>query len=176
MSEEAVIRAERDGDHEAIRRVVGAAFDSQVEADLVEAIRSSPEYVAEMALVAEVDGEIVGHVMISGATLRTDGGDRPIVMLSPLAVHPDHQRRGVGGTLVRAATALAARAGEPLVTVEGDPRYYSQFGFEFSRPLGIEFTLPDWAPVKAGQILRLAGYDTTLRGAVIYPPAFDDLE
>ncbi len=176
MAEQLVIRAEQPEDHGAIRRVVSAAFGSPVEADLVEAIRSSPEYLADMALVAIARDAIVGHVMVSGATLRTDTGDRPIVMLAPLAVDPDHQRRGVGGALVRAATALADEAGEPLLTVEGDPRYYSRFGFEFSRPLGIEFTLPDWAPAEAGQILRLANYDPALRGAVIYPPAFDDVD
>ena len=171
-----MIRAETEADHDAIRGVVGAAFGSEVEVGLVEAIRASPEYVAEMALVAEVDGEIVGHVMISGATLRTADGDRPIAMLSPLAVDPDHQGRGIGGALVRASTALAQHGAEPLVIVEGDPRYYSRFGFEYARPLGVEFTLPDWAPDEAGQILRLTDYDPALRGAVIYPPAFDDIE
>ncbi|MBX3313652.1 MAG: N-acetyltransferase, partial [Actinobacteria bacterium] len=104
---EITIRAERPADRAAIRRVVAAAFGSDLEADLVDRIRASPEYVAEMALVAvDADDRIVGHVMISGASLRRDDTARSIVMLSPLAVDPDHHRQGIGGTLVRAAVAV----------------------------------------------------------------------
>ena len=64
------VRPEQPDDHDSSRRVVSAAFASEGEADLVEAIRASPEYVAEMALVATITGDVVGHVMISGAVLR----------------------------------------------------------------------------------------------------------
>ena len=169
------VRPEQPADREAIRRVVSAAFTSDGEADLVEAIRASPEYVAETALVAQVAGDVVGHVMISGAVLRSERADRRIVMLSPLAVDPDHQGRGIGGALVRTATAIADRQGEPLVVLEGAPAYYGRFGFEHSSPIGIELPLPDWAPPEAAQVLRLTNYDAALTGTVVYPPAFDGL-
>ena len=160
--------------------MVAAAFDSDVEADLVERIRASPEFVPEMALVAESVGEvaveILGHVMISGAVISHGSGERRIVMLSPLAVAPAHQRRGIGGALVRAVTALADQFGEPLVVLEGSPQYYQRFGFEPAQPHGITLHLPDWAPPEAAQVMLLACYDAsdpTLRGAVVYPPAFD---
>ena len=170
------IRPEARADHDAIRRVVTDAFGSEAEADLVEAIRNSPEYIADMALVAEVAGTIVGHVMISSATIRTAQGDRRIVMLSPLAVAPENQRAGIGGELVRTVTAIAAAAGEPFVVLEGKPAYYSRFGFEFAGALGVDVPLPGWAPPEAGQMLRFANDDAALRGTVIYPPAFDSIE
>ena len=174
-----IIRPEQPADHPAIRRVVAAAFGSDVEADLVDRIRASPEYVAEMALVAEVDGEVAGHVMISGATLNHSLGPRPIVMLSPLAVEPAAQGRGIGGALVRAALTIADRRGEPIVVLEGSPHYYSRFGFEHSLHHGIELPLPHWAVSEAGQVMRLSSFDpddATLRGTVVYPAAFDGLE
>ncbi len=172
------IRCETPDDRGAIRRVVAAAFGSEVEADLVDRIRASPEYVAELALVAELDGEVVGHVMISGAILHSDAADRAIVMLSPLAVDPAHQRQGVGGELVRAVVALADERGEPLVVLEGSAKYYSRFGFVHSTPHGIEIHLPHWAAPESAQVILLRAYDASdpsLRGTVVYPPAFDGL-
>jgi len=174
-----VIRPESADDHAAIRRVVAAAFGSHVEADLVEHIRASPEYVPQLALVAEIDGEIVGHVMISGALIRNGVGSRAVAMLSPLAVAPTHQRHGIGGQLVRAAVALADGRGEPLVVLQGSAKYYSRFGFEHSTPHGIEMHLPDWAASESAQAMLLSAYDASdpsLKGMVVLPAAFDGLD
>lgn len=170
------IRPERPGDFDAIATVVEAAFGSAAQARLVEAIRASAHYVAELALVAERDGEVVGHVMISAATLRDDstGAERPIAMLSPLAVLPSLHGEGLGTELVRAVTRRAEERGEPLVVLEGSPAFYARSGFEPAAPRGIRVPVPDWAPPEAGQLIRLAGYDPSMRGRVVYPPAFDD--
>ena len=173
------IRAERPADHDEIREVVAAAFGSEAEAHLAELIRASPEYVADMALVAEADGEIVGHVMVSRTTLRHDDGERTIAILSPLAVRPDRRRSGVGAALVDAVVAVADQRGEPLVVLEGSPDYYGRLAFEPAARYGIEMPLPDWAPPEAAQVRRLSGYDPadmTLRGSVVYPAAFDGVE
>lgn len=169
------IRPERETDFTAIRGLVAAAFESDEEADLVEAIRASPQYIPELALVAEVDGEVVGHVMISGAILRGDKGDQPVVMLAPLAVAPSRQRRGIGGALVREVCAGAEQRGEAQVFLEGGPAYYSRLGFEAASNYGIEMPLPDWAPPEAAQILRFRSFDPALRGRVVYPAHFDSV-
>lgn len=174
-----LVRAETVADRPAIAEVVAAAFGGDAEAELVDRIRSSARYVPELALVAEADGRVVGHVMISGATLVNDDGERSIAMLSPLAVAPDAQRRGVGGALVRAVTSRAAVMGEPIVILEGAPGYYGRFGFVHSVTRGIHIDLPDWAPAEAAQVLLLPGYDPddpTLRGHVVYPPSFEGVE
>lgn len=151
--------------------MVEAAFASSTEVTLVHDIRASGLLLWE--LVAERDGEVVGHVMISRATLD-GGGD--IAMLSPLAVRPDVQRDGIGSALVRDVCALADAAGEPLVVLQGSPAYYPRFGFVDSRTVGITMDLPDWAPREAGQVLRLSAYDPALRGHVVDPPAFSGLD
>ncbi len=179
MAADPVIRPERPADHRAIAGVVTAAFGSAAEAGLVERIRSSSEYIGEMALVAEVGGVLVGHVMISGAAVRNDDGTHRIVMLSPLAVLPEFQGRGIGGALVRAVTRIADRLGEPFVVLEGSPTYYSRFGFEAAGAHGLTLPLPDWAPPEAAQLLRLSAFrsdDPRLGGDVAYPAAFDGLE
>lgn len=154
------------------------AFGSPAEADLVEAIRASPGYRPGLSLVAvdEATDEVVGHVMISEASLRIlPEGDRRIVMLAPLAVAPSCQRQGIGGSLVRAVCAQAAHAGEPFVVLEGDPAYYSRFGFEPAARFAITMPLPDWAPAEAAQILVLDPATTPPSGNVVYPEPFDAL-
>ena len=169
------IRAEAPAERDAIAEVVASAFGSPAEARLVERIRASSNFVPELSLVAELEGRVVGHVMISYVALHDGDARRWIASLSPLAVAPDSQGRGIGGALVREATGRADARGEPLVVLEGSPRYYGRFGFEHSVRHGIEITLPLWAPPEAAQVLRLRAYDPSLRGRVAYPPAFDEV-
>ncbi len=167
------IRPERPGDHDVIADVVAAAFGSAAEARLVEAIRASSHYVPELSLVAEVEGHIAGHVMVSFVTLRDDATQHHVASLSPRAVAPKFQGRGIGSALVREVTTRADDRGEPLVVLEGSPAFYERLGFEHSVPHGIEIALPSWAPPEAAQILRLRHYDPSIRGRVVYPPAFE---
>jgi putative acetyltransferase len=174
-----VIRPEGPGDVDAVRRVVEDAFSSSVQPDLVERIRASVHYVPELALVAEVGREVVGHVVVSHCWLRRESGTATtIATLSPLAVAPDHQRSGIGSLLVRSVLAAADARDVPLVVLEGDPRYYSRFGFEPASAHGIEVPLPDWAPPQAAQVALLAASSAAdLHGAVVvYSEAFDGLE
>jgi len=168
------IEPERPADHAAIRAVLLAAFaDEPGVAELVELIRASPEYVPELALVARADGAVAGFVMASHAELVSDSGERRRVLtLSPLAVAPASQGRGIGSALVPAVLAEAGRLGEPLVVLEGSPRYYPRFGFRDCREFGISIPLPDWAPPEAAMACALPAYDSQVRGRLVYPPAF----
>jgi putative acetyltransferase len=174
--DELAIRPERPEDHDAIAQVVEAAFRSPVEARLVDAIRASPYYLPELSLVATVGDRVVGHVMVSQTTIRDGEDERLIAMLSPLAVAPGHQGEGIGSALVRAAVAETDARGEPVLILEGSPAFYGRLGFEHALPLGIHIDLPSWAPPEAAQVLRLTKYDPSVRGLVVYPPAFDEAE
>ena len=171
------IRPETPSDHRAIADVVTRAFGSAVEARLVDAIRASPEYLPELALVAVVDDQVAGHVMISRCTLLdANGVESSTVMLSPLAVDTAHQGLGIGGRLVREVASRAAARGHSFVVLEGDPRYYSRFGFEPANRYDIELSLPDWAPPEAAQVLRLIPAQTVPAGRIVYPTSFDVLD
>jgi putative acetyltransferase len=170
------ILAEQPEDADAITAVVADAFQSPVEAALPAAIRASGEFVPEWSLVAEYDGRIVGHVMVSYVGLHDEHADHRIPCLSPMSVARDLHGRGIGSALIRAVIARVDAAGEPGVVLEGDPKFYSRLGFEYSVPLGIHMTLPDWAPPEAAQILRLAAYTPSLRGRIVLPEAFATLE
>jgi putative acetyltransferase len=124
--------------------------------------------VPELSLVAEVDGELIGHVLLS--YLHVDPGEHPVLQLGPLAVLPERQRRGIGSALMRHALRAADARGEPLVLVEGAPSYYERFGFEASARVGIE---PPPGVVPAHFMVRtLQSYDPALRGRAVYSEPF----
>jgi putative acetyltransferase len=139
---------------------------------LVELLRASAGYVPNLALVADDDGDVIGHVMFTESTV--EGSDATILILSPLAVRPDRQRRGIGSALVEEGLRRAEARGAALVIVEGNPRYYSRFGFRRALELGLERP-HEQIPEIAFQALPLAGYDPGLRGKVVYPPPFDSV-
>lgn len=103
-----------------------SAFETSAEADLVDALRAQARPI--VSLVAEVDGEIVGHILLSPVAL--DGHPELRLMgLAPIAVAPAHQRQGIGSALVRAGLERCRRLGFGVVVVLGHPSYYPRFGF-----------------------------------------------
>lgn len=172
------IDPERVTDYASIRQVVADAFAHHpAVSDLVELIRASTQYEPDLALVARRNGTVVGHIMVSGAELVAhDGSRHDVLTLSPLAVHPEVQRQGIGAALVDEALRRAvASAGAPLITLEGSPTYYARFGFVDCRSVGVMIDLPGWAPREAGQVYLLPGYDSAIRGRLEYPSAFTRL-
>lgn len=173
--ESTIIRTEKPTDFGRIKELVTEAFrdEGRNVATLVEAIRDSENYRPDLSLVAERVGRVIGHVMLSYTQLEDEDSRHRVLTLSPLAVDPEYQGQGVGGALVKAATQLADKQGEPLVILEGSPKYYPRFGFKYSVPYGISIDLPSWAPAEAAMILPLSHYDDTIKGKLVYPPAFD---
>ena len=100
---------------------------------IVEKLRPSDAYIPELSLVAELDGEVVGHVILSRARL----GDGEALALGPIGVAPQHQRRGVGSALMHAAIDRARQLGHGVVLLLGHPEYYPRFGFVHAPTLGM---------------------------------------
>ncbi len=162
-------RPETPNDHDRIRELTTAAFGREQEARVVDAIRDSENFVPELSLVAELDGQVVGHVMLSYVGL--DGDARRVLALGPLSVAPEHQSTGVGGALTREALRRADDRGEPLVLLLGHPTYYPRFGFRPGDELGLARPDED-TPAEAFMAIPLRAYDPTLSGRVVFPPAF----
>ncbi|MDX3656429.1 N-acetyltransferase [Streptomyces sp. ID05-26A] len=134
-----LIRRETPADIDAIRDVTNLAFKDGPEAPLIDWLRADEGWIPELSLVE--DG-VLGHVVCT----RGYVGDVPALGLGPIAVHPSHQRAGIGSALVHAVLGAAEARGERAVILLGDPGYYSRFGFRLASEFGI--TPPDsaWAP------------------------------
>ena len=103
------------------------AFDQSTEADIIDALRDVCPDV--LSLVAESDGEIVGHILFSPVTIEDGSQSRQGMGLAPMAVTPDRQRQGIGSELVQAGLEILRKQGCPFVIVLGHPAFYPRFGF-----------------------------------------------
>lgn len=164
------VRAEVAGDAPAIRSVHQRAFGRPDEADLVEVIRATDGFLAELSLVAYDADCLVGHVLISVVAL--DSGVE-VLTLAPLAVVPERQRQGIGARLVAAVLDRARATRYPVVVVVGDPAFYRRFGFDRATGLGIDAPFP--VPRDAWMASTLPAHSAAARGRVVYPPAFAGL-
>ena len=162
-----IIRPETAADYDAIRKVNDEAFGDTLEARLVDAIRESDRFVPELSLVAVSEGQTHGHVISS--YVDVEPGARRALQVGPLAVLPSHQRRGIGRALMEETIRIADARGEPLLLIEGNPKYYERFGFTRTDAVGIE-PPPEAHGPQYFMIRLLAGYDPAFRGRAIYPP------
>jgi putative acetyltransferase len=113
------LRAEQSHDRTAIRDIHRRAFGDHgdVVARLVDGLRDDDA--AALSLVAEEAGKLVGHIMFSRSLLDAPRRLVAVQVLSPLAVAPERQRRGIGSALIRHGIQLLDERGVPLVFVEG---------------------------------------------------------
>lgn len=122
-------------DTDALPDVHRSAFSTDVEADLVTVLLSHPSAQPVQSWVADDDGLIVAHVLLTPGTIVHEPL-LSVLLLCPLAVLPSHQNSGVGTALTVLALDAASDAGVQAVNVFGDPGYYSRFGFESLLPRG----------------------------------------
>ena len=169
-----IVRTETAADREAVARVTTEAFGGDGEARLIDVIRASDGYLPDLSLVAEVDGEVVGHILFSGVSVEDRSTTTPALVLAPMAVAPAHQRAGIGSALVRAGLERAAGRPEAAVIVLGHPEYYPRFGFEPASRYGITPPWPD-IPDDAFLVLPLPAWTDACRGVVVYPPLFHEV-
>jgi putative acetyltransferase len=136
------IRPERESEFPRLHELVKTAFATAKvsngdEQNFVDRRRAGGDYIPELALVAEDEGELVGHIMLTRTFVSTAAGPRPALLLAPLCVVLERRRQGVGARLIEAALDRARKLGPGAVALVGDPAYYSRFGFRPCASFGI---------------------------------------
>ncbi|MFI4861628.1 MAG: GNAT family N-acetyltransferase [Phycisphaerales bacterium JB063] len=166
-------------DADAIDTVLRAAFPSDDEAKLVRALREQGDLPIE--LVAESAGQVVGHLAFSPLAIDPDQDSTGqaftspafrALALAPLAVHPGHQRRGIGQALTRLGLKQCADARVAAVFVLGHPDYYAALRFQPAQPLG--YTNP-FGQGDAFRVRLLSEAEPTV-GTLRYAPAFGAIQ
>jgi len=166
-----LIRAEERRDWAAVHAVNVSAFETPAEANLVDALREQARPL--VSLIAEDNGAIVGHIMFSPVSLSGHPALK-IMGLAPMAVAPEHQRKGIGSALVRAGLEQCKQLGLSAVVVLGHPAYYPRFGFSSCARFGIgcEYEVPE----EVFMVVELqAGFLRGASGKVRYHAAFSNV-
>jgi putative acetyltransferase len=168
------IRAELDFDYKEISHVITVAFGQRAEAALVENLRKTEHFIPALSLVAIKDRQVVGHILFSKITIKTEDKTIPALALAPMAVRPEYQGQGIGTELMRYGIEECMRLKHKIIVVVGHPEYYMRFGFTPARRRGLE--VPFDVPDDAFMVLELyAGTLKGVKGMVVYPKEFDEV-
>ncbi len=126
-----IIRNETTSDIEAISKITIAAFQNlhisnHTEQFIINALRNANALT--ISLVAEIEGNVVGHIAFSPITISD--GSIDWYGLGPISVLPEHQRKGIGKSLIAEGLSLLKKIGGQGCVLVGHPSYYKQLGFQ----------------------------------------------
>lgn len=145
------IRKEEKEDYKRVFSLIENAFKDEVYTDhkeqyLVERLRNSASFIPELSLVAEIDDEIVGYILLTKIKIINDNLQvSESLALAPVAVLKRYQGKGIGGKLILEAHRKSKELGFKSVILLGHEKYYPKFGYEMTKKYGIKlpFDVPD---------------------------------
>lgn len=146
-----IIRSEKESEISIGTNILRLAFDNDTNAKMVAALRRSSDFVPDLSIVADEEGELVGYALYC----HTLVGAQPCAFLATIAVLPAKQKQGVGERLVRHGLERCRGLGLELVFVAGKPEYFSRLGFKPAHARGITAALPQSDQIL--QVLDMSG-------------------
>ncbi len=161
-----LIRKEKSSDIEAIWNVTVATFKNHPISDnteqfIINELRKAS--VLTISLVAELNGQVVGHIAFSPVTISD--GSQNWYGLGPVSVLPEFQNQGIGKSLILEGLSQLKNLDAEGCVLVGDPRYYERFGFR-----NIPGLIFEGVPQEV--FLTLPFYEKIPRGVVTYHEAF----
>ena len=131
MNQKIVIRDETGADVGTINEVTIVAFktleiSNHTEQFIIEALRAAKALT--VSLVAEENGCVIGHIAFSPVTISD--GTQNWYGLGPVSVLPEHQRKGIGKSLIQEGLSRLKNLNAQGCCLVGHPDYYRKFGFK----------------------------------------------
>jgi predicted N-acetyltransferase YhbS len=170
------IRQEVQADYQIVFNLIEQAFRNEMisnkkEQFLVERLRKSDGFVPELSLVAEVNHQIFGYILLTKIIIEANTESVTSLALAPVAVLPTFQKQGIGGRLIEEAHRIATELGYKSVILLGHEKYYPKFGYRTLYHFNI--SLPFEAPKENCMAIELISDALKNKnGIVIYPKEF----
>ncbi|MBB4036902.1 putative N-acetyltransferase YhbS [Dysgonomonas hofstadii] len=145
MTVDYVIRQETEKDFSEIYALIKTAFETATvkdgdEQDFADNLRKGSRYISQLALVAEVEGKLIGHIMLTKTyVMQSDGTEYEGLLIAPVSVLLEYRNVGVGSALIRKGMEQGKELGYKAVFLCGDPAYYHRFGFVPTSNYGIKY-------------------------------------
>jgi predicted N-acetyltransferase YhbS len=166
-----IIRKETRNEYNTIQNLVIKAFNGNSESKLIEKLRNKPDFIPELALVAEFNSIIVGYILFYPVKIIDNIQEFKTLALAPMCVLPGYQNKRIGSKLINEGCRIAFESGFESVVVLGNPKYYSKFGFKKASEFNIAPPSDDWISaffIKELKVNSLNG----IKGIVEYPQEY----
>ena len=142
-----LIRQEEENDYPIVEDIVRKSFYNVympgcTEHYLAHVMRRHADFIPQLDLVLELDGQIIGSIMYTKARLAGQAGEeKEILTFGPVCVWPAYQRKGYGRQLMEYSFAKAKEMGWDTIVIFGDPNNYVSRGFQSCKKHNV--CLPD---------------------------------
>lgn len=136
MEQKIIIRREEKRDWETVEAITRQAFyniyvPGCVEHYLVHIMRGHEDFIPELDFVLELNGNVIGNIMYTKATLTDESGAvKEILTFGPVCILPAYQRMGYGKILMEHSFQEAVRLGYDAIVIFGSPGNYVGRGFQ----------------------------------------------
>jgi len=172
-----IIRQETPKDHSWVIELTAKAFETMPfsegdEDKLVENLRKASSFIPELSLVAELNGQVVGHILYTPMIIDNGQQQYQSLVLGPVSVLPEFQKMGIGGMLIIAGHQKAKELRFQSVILIGHPEYYPRFGYKPASGFGIKTQIPLPSDDVFMAVELTEGALTGVSGMVIFPPEF----
>lgn len=167
-----MIRSEQPEDYQAIFNIHKQAFGQNNEAELISTLRKTANFNPELSLLAFINNEPTGHLLLYPVSLETNKGKLTELGLGPVAIKLNYQDKGLGTKLIKEGIKKAKLLGYTAIVVIGSPKYYKRFGFTKASTKGLKVELD--VPEEDFMILELIPDALkNINGLVKYPQEFN---
>jgi putative acetyltransferase len=135
MTIKILIRPELPKDYAAVEAIHVAAFRTDAESKVVNAIRENGNATISLLPLWMKTWSVIFFSALSTLTHLLPKRD---LGLRPLAVLPTLHKQGIGSQLIRAGLEQCRELGYDYAVVLGGPNYYMRFGFEKASVFGLQ--------------------------------------
>ena len=143
MSQKVTIRKEAQADYRQVEEIIRTAFwnlyvPGCTEHYLAHTLRSHEDFIPQLDLVIELDGQVIGNILYTRTKLIEKSGlKKDILTFGPVCILPEYQRKGYGKRLMEYSFERAASLGYEAIVIFGDPNNYVSRGFQSCKKLGV---------------------------------------
>lgn len=130
-----IIRREKENEYRAVENLTRESFwnvyrPGCMEHYVLHCYRTDPDFVPELDLVMEKDGELIGQVIYVRSHIDlAKGGKLPIMTFGPIGIAPAYKRQGYGKMLLDYSMEQARAMGAGALAITGNIGFYGKSGF-----------------------------------------------